>query len=133
MEKSFNPAEKRERLSMRILVADDDEAILEITVEALKYLGCELVTANNGKELVEKLQDGGKFDAIITDQNMPMMNGIDALEQIRQDARFKDLLLILRSAAGDSKLQERVRRIGGLYLDKPHSLNALKEALKKPI
>lgn len=129
--KPNNSAENREEKKKRILVVDDDSSMRESSVAALEFFGYEVVAAKSGEELLARINSGETFDAIISDNNMFKIDGIDALEQIHQNPKFNNVRLILRSGMGNSELKERVSKIGGLYLDKPHGIDALKEILEK--
>jgi CheY-like chemotaxis protein len=130
MDEAFNP-ENKERLKKRILVADDEEMIREITVYFLDAYGYEVVTVKDGQELLDKLNSGEKFDAVISDNNMPKMKGIEVLEYIRKNPKFEKIPFILRSGMGDSDLEQRVKEFGGKYLEKPDLPEDLKNLLKE--
>jgi|SRR3989344_8449491 len=119
----------------RILVADDDEVIIAGVEATLEMLDYEVVIVHNGKELLAKLESGVKFNAVITDNNMPEMDGIDALEQIRKNPKFEKLPVILHTGGGDPNLEGRVRKLGARYLEKPYGFETLEsilgEALKE--
>ena len=129
------PDQRMEKLNIKVLVADDDEDVLEISTRMLKRMDYTVETVKNGKELIERLANAkpGEFSLVITDNTMPIMTGIEALKQIRADERFKDLPIILNS--GDHGIEEIVKNIGGLYLKKPYGLKdfraIVEEALAK--
>jgi|YNPBryulayer2012_1023412.scaffolds.fasta_scaffold07583_2 DNA-binding NtrC family response regulator len=83
---------------MRILVVDDDRAILEDISEALVPGGYEVVAEENPLVALEKL-DEGEFDVVITDIRMPEMNGIELLKRVRE--KKAALPVIVMTAYGD--------------------------------
>ena len=76
---------------IRILLAEDNEINMEITTEILKECGMSVVQVWNGKEAVEVFENcpDGYFDFILMDMQMPVMDGCEAAERIRQ-SRKKD-------------------------------------------
>ena len=66
----------------KILIVDDEKAILNVLQEALTKFGYEVAVAENGKEGIEKF-DNDLFDLVITDMLMPGMNGDSVVRHIR--------------------------------------------------
>ncbi|MFA6297359.1 MAG: response regulator [Candidatus Paceibacterota bacterium] len=130
-----NISENKEKLKKRILVADDDETTLALFNEVVSEFGYDVVVVKNGKELLDKLNSGEKFDAILSDNNMPKMDGIDVLEQIRKNPEFKTMPFILLTGMSSPELEARVKELGGIFLKKPPKFedleNLLKEVLKE--
>lgn len=125
--------ENKEKNKKRILVVDDDYDILTQSIDILHMLDYQVVTAVNGREALEKLKAGEKCDAIITDYNMPEMDGVELLKEVRKEESIAAMPFILRSAAGNNKLKEEVKKFGALYLDKPHGLGDLEDKLKEAL
>ncbi|MFA6076609.1 MAG: response regulator [Candidatus Paceibacterota bacterium] len=125
--------ETKEMLNLNVLVADDEEMIRRMISMVLRTMGCTIEEVANGKELVERLDKAkpGEFSLIITDNNMPVMNGIDALKNIRTDDRFKELPTVFISGKPDDKLKKNVSDLGGVFLEKPFSIDKLTEAIEK--
>jgi PAS domain S-box-containing protein len=71
---------------LRILYAEDDEVNILLGTSILKKLGHEVAVAENGRECLEALEQG-KFDIILMDVQMPVMNGEDALLEIRRQEK----------------------------------------------
>lgn len=69
---------------MRILVIDDDPMAAELTAAIVVELGHDAVTAENGIDGAEQLGDGSTFDLILSDQNMPMISGIELFRELRR-------------------------------------------------
>lgn len=72
------------RISGRILVVDDDEALRDVCVEILSASGYTVETASGGLEALEKIS-GGDWDLVLTDFDMPDMDGITLFESSIQD------------------------------------------------
>jgi CheY-like chemotaxis protein len=58
-----------------VLVVDDDSSVLEVVVEMLGELGCEVVSAKSGQEALGQLNRNERIEILITDINMPEMDG----------------------------------------------------------
>ena len=86
----------------RILLVDDDELELELMADRLQTAGFEIATASNGNEALERLTREW-FPLVITDREMPFMNGLELTEQLR--ARGVDdiyvIMLTVRDAGAD--------------------------------
>jgi CheY-like chemotaxis protein len=64
-------------LARVVLVVDDEPLVLEVTEAMLKDLGCEVVTAKGANEALEKLSTDSRIEILITDVNMPGMDGYE--------------------------------------------------------
>lgn len=81
--------------SMKILIVDDSITIRRIIANALKTVGYpETVDAANGKEALEKLPNSN-IDFIITDWNMPEMNGLDFIKEVRANPTYSSLPILM--------------------------------------
>jgi len=76
-----------------ILIADDDQAILDLFDEMLRFEGYKVFMASNGKEAVEVVRNN-PIDLAILDIRMPVMNGLEALQKIREIDRTLEVLII---------------------------------------
>jgi signal transduction histidine kinase/CheY-like chemotaxis protein len=112
-----------------VLLVDDERMILDSTRAGLEALGLSVVTAGDGLEALDRLQEpGAKVDLVIMDLTMPRMDGHEAYARIR--ALRPGLPVILSSGYNE---QESVRRLpdAGLagFLQKPYTLKALAGAV----
>ncbi len=129
--------ETEETWNKNVLVADDTKAMLSMTATILKILGCTVETVENGQELMDRLATAkpGEFGLVITDIEMPKMDGMQALAKIRADNNLKQLHVIVYS--GDISNEIRNKKIvddsGAVYLAKPFSVNQLSEAIEKSL
>jgi CheY-like chemotaxis protein len=71
-------------VSRAVLVVDDEPLVLAVTAAMLEDLGCETITAADAQEALEKLADHPRIDILITDINMPGMNGYELAERAQQ-------------------------------------------------
>ncbi|MFB1003816.1 MAG: response regulator transcription factor [Bacteroidia bacterium] len=87
-------------MAKKILIVDDEQDILELVKYNLEKEGYKCYTANNGREAVAKAKDK-QPDLILLDIMMPIMDGIEACRQIRQDPDLKDVYIAFLTARGE--------------------------------
>ena len=75
-----------------MLVADDDPLVLDVTASMLEDLGCEVVTAHGGNDALRKLSTDSRIEILITDINMPGMDGHELAEKA---ARMREGLKVI--------------------------------------
>lgn len=118
--------------SMRILVVDDFSTMRRIIKNLLKDLGfSNIQEADDGNTALPMLQQGG-FDFVVTDWNMPGMQGIDLLKAIRADDSLKHLpvLMVTAEAKKEQIVAAAQAGVNG-YVVKPFTAATLKEKLDK--
>lgn len=110
---------------MQILVVDDEKLILEIFEEYLEMCGHVPVTAQNGRQaLTYYLEQPDAFDLVLTDINMPILDGIELAYRIRAVRPFVPIVFI--SARLESDLWDDIRQLQPCkWLKKPFELDAL--------
>ncbi|APW64888.1 MULTISPECIES: response regulator [Arcobacteraceae] len=111
--------EKIEKLrGLKLLFVEDEEDLLSIISDALTKLQANFLTANNGIEALAILKENPDIDAIITDINMPLMNGLDMIKNII-DQGF-DIPIIIMSAHTEIEYITKAEEYGvNEYLLKP--------------
>ena len=88
-----------------VLVVDDSATMRQMVTFTLSGAGYQVVEAGNGKEAVGKLTGGAKPDLVVTDLNMPEMDGITLIKEIRKMAalKFTPILMLTTESADDKK------------------------------
>jgi two-component system cell cycle response regulator CpdR len=71
-------------VSRVVLVVDDEAMVLDVTASMLEDLGCEVVTARGGNDALRKLSTDSRIEVLITDINMPGMDGYELAEKARR-------------------------------------------------
>ncbi|MDY6853019.1 MAG: response regulator [Thermodesulfobacteriota bacterium] len=108
----------------RIVIADDSGTARMFIRRCLDIVGCaeaEYAEAANGKEVLEILKDR-PADMVVTDLNMPEMNGLDLLKRIKASPRLNETpVLVITSAANPERVQELERWGAMAVLSKPIS------------
>jgi two-component system, OmpR family, response regulator MprA len=96
----------------RLLVADDSETVLLMLQRRLEMEGYEVVTASDGFQALERLQEAGakEPDVIMFDAMMPNMSGTEVLERLRESGSKIPVLMI--SAHLDAQEPDRMRSLG---------------------
>jgi two-component system, chemotaxis family, chemotaxis protein CheY len=117
------------------LVVEDSPTMRQLIVFALRRLPALKVTeADDGVDALKKLQ-GGKFDILITDINMPIMDGLKLVSLVRKDENHKDIPIIIITTEGAQEDRQRALALGAnAYITKPiqapHVINTVKGLLK---
>jgi CheY-like chemotaxis protein len=111
-------------------LADDDEDDRMLIREALKEASPDItiVEAEDGKELVHNIKDADDLSntVIIVDMNMPKMNGIEAIEEIRKDPELHEVPAVMLSTSNNPELKARALEAGvNDYYSKPTSFRGL--------
>jgi two-component system chemotaxis response regulator CheY len=117
---------------MKILIVDDFSTMRRIVKNLLRDLGFNNTQeADDGLTALPMLKKG-KFDFVVTDWNMPGMQGIDLLKHVRADAELKHLpvLMITAEAKREQIIEAAQAGVNG-YIVKPFTAATLKEKLDK--
>ena len=110
----------------KILVADDDIRNIYVLSEALGAKGAEIITANNGKQAVEKLDANRDVDLILMDIMMPIMDGYEAATIIKNNAKTKDIPIIAITAKAMKEDRQKALDAGcDDYMSKPLNIDIL--------
>jgi YesN/AraC family two-component response regulator len=111
--------EKIEKLKqLKLLFVEDEEDLLQIISDTLTKLQANFVTAKNGSEALEVIEQNPDIDAVITDINMPYMNGLDMIKEINE--RGIELKIVIMSAHTESEYISKAKEYGiNDYLLKP--------------
>ena len=113
----------------RVLVAEDNFFNQQIVQELLQLAGIQVEVANNGQEALAILELA-QFDVILMDVHMPVMNGLDATQQIRRSLRFADMPVIALTAGVTEAEREQCLSSGmNDFINKPINMTQLLSTL----
>jgi CheY-like chemotaxis protein/anti-sigma regulatory factor (Ser/Thr protein kinase) len=100
--------QKQKKSSHRILIADDEEDILELLIDLFESYGYEVLNAKDGKGLIDIVKKNNDIDLYIIDRKMPAPDGLECIEIIRKMGIEKPIILTTGSRAicDDPALQE---------------------------
>ncbi|QQS35466.1 MAG: response regulator [Ignavibacteriales bacterium] len=102
-----------------ILVADDSPTIRKFVSFALTVQGFEIIQVCDGMEALEKLP-AEKIDLIITDLNMPNLDGFELIKSIRENPELKEIpIIILSSLSGSEEIEKGLSSGANSYIIKP--------------
>jgi PAS domain S-box-containing protein len=84
---------------MRILIAEDNPFNQEVAVELLTAAGAAVDVADNGRQVLDLLDSGQRFDVILMDVQMPVLDGIEATREIRRRRELDGLVIVAMTAS----------------------------------
>ncbi|MGV7229009.1 MAG: chemotaxis response regulator CheY [Nitrospirales bacterium] len=118
--------------SIKVLVVDDMSTMRRIVKNLLKEIGfSDMVEAENGQDALSKLKVGD-IGLIVSDWNMPVMQGIELLREVRADVELKHIPFLMVTAEGQKEsIIEAVQAGVSNYVVKPFTPEALKGKLEK--
>lgn len=119
-----------------ILLVDDNEMNQDVAVEILRDLGIHVEVANNGQIAIDMIEaralHDDQYDLVFMDMQMPVMDGVTATKKLREDLRFKDLLIIAMTANAMQSDKELCLQAGmNDHLSKPINPEQLEQRLYK--
>ena len=118
--------------SISLLYVEDDNDIREFTAKALKSLVYNIILAVDGEDGLKKMKENLSINIVLTDINMPKMNGLEMCEEIRK--YNKDIPIVITSAHRDSDFFKKAIEVGvTAYALKPIDLYQLINSLVKAI
>jgi two-component system, chemotaxis family, chemotaxis protein CheY len=118
-------------MSKKILVVDDSSSVRTVARMALRERGYEVVEASNGQEGLKAL-DADRIHLVISDVNMPTMDGISFLKEIKRHPNYKFTpVIMLTTEAGEDKKQEGRAAGAKAWITKPFQPQLLVDAVAK--
>jgi two-component system chemotaxis response regulator CheY len=120
-------------MAKKVLIVDDSSSVRTVARMALRERGYEVIEASNGKEALEKL-DSERCHLVISDVNMPTMDGITLLKEIKRHPNYKFTpVIMLTTEAGEDKKQEGRAAGAKAWITKPFQPQLLVDAVSKLI
>ncbi|MEK6660076.1 MAG: response regulator [Campylobacterota bacterium] len=116
---------------MKLLVVDDSSTMRRIIKNTLQRLGHkDILEGGDGIEGWNALNSNPDVDMLITDWNMPEMNGLELVKKVRADARFTDLpIIMVTTEGGKAEVITALKAGVNNYIVKPFTPQVLKEKL----
>lgn len=94
-------------MSKTIMTVDDSASVRQMVKFTLQNEGFDVIEAVDGKDALEKVKGLEKLDLLVTDLNMPEMDGIELIREVRKLDSFRFMpILMLTSESQDNKKQE---------------------------
>jgi len=117
-----------------ILLVDDFENTLFVTAFTLERFGYNIFKAESGKKALEILKSNKDIDLIITDYNMPEMNGLQFVEKVKTLTQNRSLPIFILSTEAKEEIKKAANNAGvTLWIKKPFKSDQLLEYIKKTI
>lgn len=116
-------------MSLTILVVDDSSSMRAVIRIALSRAGYEVVEADDGDTAV-KLLDGRRIDLIVSDVNMPIMDGLTFVSHVRESGsyRFTPVVMITTETSDEIRMEGK-RRGANVWITKPFKAEQLLSAV----
>ncbi len=135
-EKSAEPVQNTSAsYNLHVLLVEDNEINMMIAEDMLGNLGCQVDKVENGRQAVDMVVYGGKYDIIFMDCQMPVMDGYEAAGLIRQyeaDNNLPPAYIVAMTARAMQGDAEKSREAGmNEHVTKPVSYDSVEEAIKK--
>jgi two-component system, chemotaxis family, chemotaxis protein CheY len=114
-----------------VLVVDDSTTVRKFVSVSLEMQGFNVTSACDGMDALEKLPTK-RFDLVITDLNMPNMDGFELIKTLRENEEYRDLPVIILTSLADEANKETGVRLGvSSYVVKPFSLEKIQYEVAK--
>jgi two-component system, response regulator, stage 0 sporulation protein F len=115
--------------NMKILVVDDEEGARELFFTILSDEGYDITLANNGEEALARFKSDA-YDLVVTDIKMPVMDGLQLLQEIRKTGSKTDVIMV--TAYGEVESYLKAMSLGAAeYINKPIRIKELKRIVHK--
>jgi len=116
-----------------ILAVDDSASMRQMVSFTLKNAGFAVVEAVDGQDALEKIA-AKDFDLVLTDQNMPRLDGIGLTRRLRQNPRYKSTPILILTTESSDEMKQKGRAAGATgWLVKPFDPSKLVEVIGKVI
>ncbi len=105
----------------KALVVEDSPTMRQLIVFALKRIkGLAITEADDGVDALKKLAGPTRFDIILTDINMPIMDGLKLVKRVRSDEQLKGIPIVIITTEGGAEDRQRALALGAnSYITKP--------------
>lgn len=114
-----------------VLVVDDEELWLQAAKRIIRNCGFRAVTVSSGEEALQSLRRQS-VDVLIADVRMPVMNGFDLFQKVRENPKWKNLPIVFMSALDDYNAKKFARELGASgYIEKPYTAEDLQHAMEE--
>lgn len=125
------PAEVQEA-SLKALAADDSKSMLALYRSILTGCGFEPCIAENGQVAYDYVEQGEEFDIVITDMNMPVMDGMELVSKLRNTPGFESTPIIMVTTESESSQRTLASKTGvTAFITKPFTPEQLREKIKE--
>ncbi len=119
-------------MTVKLLVVDDSSTMRRIIKNTLERLGhTDILEAEHGLEAWDLLTQNDDVKVVITDWNMPEMNGLDLVKKIRAEQKYEDMpIIMVTTEGGKAEVITALKSGVNNYIVKPFTPQVLKEKLE---
>ncbi len=119
-------------MAINVLIVDDSAVMRAMILKSLRMTGLELgdtYQAANGQEGLDLL-NGNWIDLVIADINMPVMNGEEMIDRMREAPETSDIPIVVISTEGSKARLERLEQKGAAFIHKPFTPEKIRDTIK---
>jgi two-component system chemotaxis response regulator CheY len=115
-----------------VLIVDDSATMRQMVAFTLSSAGFDVIEAGDGKEAVDKLSAGSKPDLVVTDLNMPEMDGIAVIKELRRmpSLRFVPILILTTESSEEKKNEGKAAGATG-WIVKPFNPDVMLKVITR--
>lgn len=118
-------------MNKRALAVDDSKTMRDMVSFTLKSAGFEVIEAEDGKDALAKLA-GSPVDVVITDLNMPHMNGFELIRNLRATPQYRSTPILMLTTEGDDTKKQEGKSAGATgWIVKPFNPEKLVQVVNK--
>jgi two-component system chemotaxis response regulator CheY len=120
-------------MSKAVLIVDDSTSMRQMVSSAMKQAGFDVIESANGQEALDEVQ-GKNVNLVITDLNMPVMDGMTLIRALRAKAEFKftPILMLTTESQQERKMQGKAAGATG-WIVKPFNPEQLLQVVQKVV
>jgi two-component system, chemotaxis family, chemotaxis protein CheY len=115
---------------VKALIVDDSRAMRLLIARVLESLDFATFQAGNGREALDALASEGPFDVALVDWNMPVMDGLEFVSEVRRDRGLDEMAIVMVTTESEERQVQRAISAGASeYLMKPFTREAFERKL----
>jgi len=119
-------------MAINILIVDDSAVMRAMILKSLRMTGLDIgetCQAGNGQEGLEALNDNW-IDVVIVDINMPVMNGEEMIDHMRDNPATADIPIVVISTEGSEERLHRLKEKGAAFIHKPFTPETIRDTMR---
>lgn len=120
-------------MSKTVMIVDDAVSIRGLASMTLENSGYQVIEAHDGKDALDKISGQG-VNMVITDLNMPNMNGLELIRRLKNDSRYKFIPVVVLTKESEPELKRQAQMSGAkAWIPKPFKPNTILNVVRKVI
>ena len=125
--KSISPGQ----LKKRVLMVDDSKSMLAFYSSVASAMGLSAITAENGQQALQILEEDKSFDLILMDLNMPVITGIELTQKVRSNLSVDKIPIVMATTESEQSQEELAKKMGANdFIRKPFTAEQLEDKIK---